>query len=115
MRKLERRKSMKQQRGHFEEAFGLTALDPGAWVEQAQGIRMAAEPILRSFLEIRDESQNRPGIRLQKLAYVRAYMLLMGFGFENLLRAIAAKRGLMTANPNLALDHGLSREKGATA
>jgi hypothetical protein len=103
---------MNQRRGQFEEAFALTAADPGAWVEQAQGMTIAAEPILKSLLEILDESQNRPGIRLRKLAYVRAYMLLMGFGFENLLKAIAAKRGLLATNPNLTLDRGLSREKG---
>ncbi len=103
---------MTRPREQFEETFALIATDPGAWVEQAHGMRVAAEPILQSFLEILDESQTRPGIRLKKLAYVRAYMLLMGFGFENLLKAIAAKRGLLTANPDLSVDESVSKEKG---
>ncbi len=103
---------MTQPREQFEETFALRATDPGAWVEQAQGMRIAAEPVLQSLLEILYQSQNRPRIRLKKLAYVRAYMLLMGFGFENLLKAIAAQRGLLTTNPNLRFDESVSKKKG---
>ena len=103
---------MTRQREQFEETYALIATDPGAWAEQAQGMRVAAEPILQSLLEILNQSQNQPGIRLKKLAYVRAYMLLMGFGFENLFRAIAAKRGLLMTNPNLRVDGRVAQEKG---
>jgi hypothetical protein len=102
---------MGQRHGQYEKTFALLAADPGAWVEQAQGMAIAAEPIHKSLIEILHESQNRPGIRLRKLAYVRAYMLLMGFGFENLLKGIAVKRGLLETNPKLTF-RGLSHEKG---
>ena len=103
---------MPRQCEQFEETYALTATDPGAWAEQAQGMRVAAEPILQSLLEILNQSQNQPGIRLKKLAYVRAYMLLMGLGFENLFKAIAAKRGLLMKKPDLHFDERLSQEKG---
>lgn len=105
-------KGMAQKRRQAEETFALTAMAPEAWLEQAQAMRVAAEPILQSFLGILHTSQTRPGVRLRKLAYTRAYMLLTGLAFENLLKAIAVKRGLLTANPDLTFDQGLNREKG---
>lgn len=99
-------------REQFEETYSLTATDPGSWTEMAQGMRAAADPILQSLLKILYLSQNQPGIRLKKLAYVRAYMLLMGCGFENLFKAIAAKRGLLMTNPDLCFDGRVAQEKG---
>ena len=103
---------MTRQREQFEETYALTSTDPGAWAEQAQGMKVAAELILQSLLEILPRSQNQPGIRLKKLAYVRSYMLLMGFSFENLLKAIAAKQGLLMTNPGLCFDARVAKEKG---
>ena len=104
--------AMTQQREEFEETYGLITTDPGAWAEQAQTMKVAAEAILQSLMEILNQSQNQHGISLRKLAYVRAYMLLMGFGFENLFRAIAAKRRLLRADPDLHVDGGVIQEKG---
>jgi len=101
---------MTKERKQFEQMFKIVASDPNAWLEQAKGMKLAAEPVLQSFLEIIDEPQSRPGIRLRKLAYIDAYMLLTGFAFENLLKAIAVDRGLITLNKtNL---RGLSRQMG---
>lgn len=99
-------------REQFEETYSLTATDPGSWAEMAQEMRVAADPILQSLLKILNQSQNQPEIRLKKLAYVRVYMLLMGFGFENLFKAIAAKRGLLVTNPDLCFDRRVSQKKG---
>lgn len=104
--------TMSQQRKQFEETYELIATDPDAWAEQAQSMKVAAEPILQSLLEILSQSQNEPERRLKTLAYIRAYILLMGFGFENLFRAIAAKRGLLRADPDLHVDGGVIQEKG---
>lgn len=95
----------------FEQIFETIASDPSAWLEQAQGMKMAAEPVLQSFLEILNEPQSRPGVRLKKLAYIDAYMLLIGFAFENLLKAIAVSRGLLTLpNKKLKVDSMLKHD-----
>lgn len=103
---------MTPQREQFEDTYALIATDPGSWAGLAREMSVAAEPILQDLLRISSQSQNLPGIRLKKLAYVRAYMLLMGFCFENLFKAIAAKRGLLTTNPDLRFDGRLAKEKG---
>lgn len=111
MRKMED-SGMTRLRAQLEETYALVGRDPAAWVEQAQGMRIAADPILESLLHIVDVPQNQPGIRLKKLAYVRAYMLLMGYSFENLLKAIAASRGLLATDPDMRFDTSFKREKG---
>jgi len=99
---------MTKERDQFEETYEIVAKDPGVWLEQAQGMRVAANPILKSLLEILYEFQNRPGVRLQKLAYVTGYMILIGFAFEMLLKAIAVDRGLITVkNKHLEFDRKL--------
>jgi hypothetical protein len=103
---------MTHPRDQIEELFEATATDPAAWLEHARTMRLAAEPILQRFLEIRETPQVDDGIRLEKLAYVRAYMLLTGIAFENLLKGIAAARGLASARPDFALDQSLSGTRG---
>ena len=104
---------MTKERKQFEEHFALTVMDPSSWLEQAQGIRVAASPVLERLLGILHEPQTRPGVRLQMLACVRGYMLLTGFAFENVLKAIAVKRGLLrTTSQKLIFDPKLKREKG---
>ncbi|MBI2164985.1 MAG: hypothetical protein HYU29_01100 [Chloroflexi bacterium] len=111
---------MTKEREQFEEMFALIAKDPFSWLEHAQTMRAAAQPVLQSLLGILHEPQTRPGVRLQKLAYVRGYMLLTGFAFENLLKAIAAKCNLLRvdpgtahkATPKLTFDARLSARKG---
>lgn len=103
---------MTEKRKKFEQTFEIIATDPSAWLEYAHGMKMAAKPILQSFLEILDVPQTLPGIRLKKLAYINAYMLLTGFAFENLLKAIAVSRGLITLdNKKLNFDSRLSSKK----
>jgi hypothetical protein len=104
---------MTKARKQLEDHFAITVMDPGSWLEQAQGMRVAANPVLERLLGILHESQTRPGMRLQQLACIRGYMLLTGFAFENVLKAIAVKRGLLrTANQKLIFDTKLKREKG---
>lgn len=92
---------MAQDRKQFEETFALVGADPGAWLEQGRGMKIAAQPILQGFLGILNEPPSRPGVRLQKLAHVNAYMLLMGLAFENVLKAIAVKSGRLTVKSEL--------------
>lgn len=75
-----------------QESFAVQSTDPAAWYELARTLRMAAEPIQRRLFEIAETPQNIDGVRLEKLAYVRAYMLLTGLAFENLLKAIGLLR-----------------------
>jgi hypothetical protein len=104
---------MTERRKQFDQTFEIIASDPSAWLEQAQGMKIAAEPILQSFREILDVPQTLPGVRLKKLAYIDAYMLLIGFAFENLLKAIAVSRGLLTLrNKQLRFDPMLSHDRG---
>jgi hypothetical protein len=74
------------------ESFAIQSTDPAAWHELARTLTIAAEPIKRRFFEIAHVSQNIEGIRLEQLAYVRAYMLLTGLAFENLIKAIVLAR-----------------------
>lgn len=101
-----------QSRNQFEETYNSIGTDPAAWLEQALGMKIAANPVLESLMDICCNSQNQIDVRLKKLAYVRAYMLLMGYAFENLIKAIAAKRGLLALNPNLSFDKIFRQEKG---
>lgn len=101
-----------QSRNQFEESYKLIGIDPAAWLEQAFGMKIAADPVLKSLMDICCNPQDQLDVRLKKLAYVRAYMLLMGYAFENLIKAIAAKRGLLSMNPNLGFDKSFKQEKG---
>lgn len=103
---------MTQRRDQFEETYELVGTDPAAWLEQALGMKIAADPVLESLTDLFGSFRNQPDVRLKKIAYVRAYMLLMGYAFENLIKAIAAKRGLLDMNPNLSFDKSFKREKG---
>jgi len=103
---------MTQERKKYEQIFEVIASDPNSWLEYAYGMKMAAEPVLQGFLEILNEPQTRSGIRLKKLAYLEAYMLLIGFAFENLLKAIAVKRGLITVGgKGLKFDSSLTGKR----
>jgi hypothetical protein len=75
-----------------QEAFAIQSTDPAAWCELARILRIAADPLQRQFFEIAHTPQMVDQIRLQMLAYVKAYMLLTGLAFENLLKAIALSR-----------------------
>jgi hypothetical protein len=89
------------------DSFAVQSTDPGAWYELARTLRIAAEPIQRRLFEIAEIPQNIEGIRLEKLAYVRAYMLLTGLAFENLLKAIALLRHQSIKDLNQRGGHGL--------
>ena len=71
-----------------QESFAVQSTDPAAWYELARTLRIAAGPVQRRLFEIAETPQNIDGIRLEKLACVRAYMLLTGLAFENLLKAL---------------------------
>jgi hypothetical protein len=74
------------------QSFAVQNTDPGAWYELARTLRIAAEPLQRSFFEIAHTSPNIEGINLKQLAYSRGYMLLTGLAFENVLKAVALFR-----------------------
>ena len=103
---------MTQSRNQIEETYKNIGTDPATWFEQALGIKIAADPVLKSLMDLFCDSGNQVDVRLKKIAYVRAYMLLMGYAFENLIKAIAAKRGLLALNPNLSFDKSFKQEKG---
>jgi hypothetical protein len=89
----------------LEDLFDAQANEPVAWIELASSLRLAARPVFARWKEIRDASPNRDEVRLEQLGCVRAYMLLIAAAFENMLKAIAVKRGLLIAhggqlNPN---------------
>lgn len=111
MRKIKDYRMM-QSRDQFEESYKLIGTDPAAWLEQALGMKIAADPVLESLMALFCNSGNKIDVRLKKIAYVRAYMLLMGYAFENIIKAIAAKRGLLAMNPNLGFDKSFKQEKG---
>jgi len=104
-----RNRRFKQERDHSRRMYALMAVDPAAWVEQAEALKIAAEPVLRSLRNVINEPT--VDVRLEKMAYVRGYMLLMGCAFENLLKAIAAAKGKLSINPNLDLTN-VSGHKG---
>lgn len=104
---------MSQRSREHEETFALEAGDPYAWLEHAKTLKIAAEPILERLRETIRDSTSHPAIRnILMLAYSRGYMLLTGFAFENLLKAIAVGRGLITPdNGRLKFDPSLNRQK----
>ncbi|OIO06740.1 MAG: hypothetical protein AUJ52_11750 [Elusimicrobia bacterium CG1_02_63_36] len=78
--------------------FQLIALEPGQWIEHAQSIRIAARPIFKRLMEIGHAPTED---RVEMLGLVRGWMLLQGVAFENLLKAIGARKGLISANDGL--------------
>jgi len=81
-----------------EDLFTAQANEPVAWIELARTLRLGARPVFTRLKQIRDVSPNTDEVRLEKLGCVRAYMLLTAVAFENMLKAIAVKRGLLTAD-----------------
>jgi hypothetical protein len=62
----------------------LGAKAPG----QAEFLRMSAILILEKLREVLPVPQVFPGVRKQKVAFVDAFMLLMGLSFENLIKGV---------------------------
>jgi hypothetical protein len=81
----------------WEELFDTQASEPVAWIEMARTLRLGAQPALARFQEIRDASPNEGHVRLEQLGCVRAYMLLTAAALENMFKAIAVRRGFITA------------------
>jgi hypothetical protein len=69
-----------------EDLYELLGQSPSRWLEQAEFLKLSAVQVLEQLEEIIDEGQALPGIREKKLAYVQAFMLLMGLSFENLIK-----------------------------
>ena len=80
-----------------ERIFELFGQSPLAWLEQADCLRMSAELILKKFMEIHPLPQVLPGVRVQMLAFMDSYMLLMGLSFENLIKGVDISK-----TPNLS-------------
>ncbi len=75
--------------------FELIAQGPGSWLEHATSLRIASRRIWSELEAVFDKTQVDDAVRLEKLAYVRAYMLLNGVAVENLFKALAVKRRLI--------------------
>src|SRR6185369_18021438 len=74
------------------EPFALRGKDPQAWLEQATGHRIIAEMARKRLWEL-SMSKEPPHLRrVETLACMRAYMMLMGFAFENVAKAILITR-----------------------
>jgi hypothetical protein len=65
---------------------------------------MSAALAWERFREILYISQVRPGIREQKLAFTRSFMLLMGMSFENLIKGVHIAK-----TPNLSIEDRISK------
>jgi hypothetical protein len=96
----------------FEDLFTAQASEPAAWIEVARTLRVGARPVFARWQEIEDVSQNKDGVRLEKLGCVRAYMLLTAVAFENVLKAIAVKRELLTSDGDRLRHHDSLRRRG---
>jgi hypothetical protein len=82
-----------------EAEYEMMGQDCLAWLEQAEFLRMSAALVWERFREILYISQVRPGIREQKLAFTRSFMLLMGMSFENLIKGVHIAK-----TPNLSIE-----------
>ncbi len=78
--------------------FELIAQSPGSWLEHAIILRIASRRVWSELEAVIDKTQVDDAVRLEKLAYVRAYMLLNGVAVENLFKALAVKRGLISVS-----------------
>ncbi len=58
---------MTEKRNQYEQTFAIIANDPSAWLEYAYGMKMTAQLILQSFLEIVDQPISRPECGLNNM------------------------------------------------
>jgi len=82
-----------------EMTFGLLSDNPSAWLEQAERLRISAELIWAKFMEVEPLPQTLPRVRVQTLAFMQSYMLLMGLSFENLIKGVHISK-----TPHLSTD-----------
>lgn len=76
----------------LREPFVLRGKDPQAWLEQAAGHRIIAEMARKRLWEL-SASKEPPHLRrVETLACMRTYMMLMGFAFENVAKAVLITR-----------------------
>jgi hypothetical protein len=75
-----------------EMTYGILIDNPSAWIEQADCLKISAELIWAKFMEIEPLPQTLPGVRVQWLAFMQSYMLLMGLSFENLIKGVHISR-----------------------
>lgn len=74
------------------ETFVLRGKDPQAWLEQASGHRIMADMARRRLWELSASQEPAHVRRVETLACMRTYMMLMGFAFENLAKAVLITR-----------------------
>src|SRR4051794_21594753 len=74
------------------EPFALRGKDPQAWLEQAAGHRIIAEMARKRLWELSSSKESPHLRRVETLACMRTYMMLMGFAFENVAKAVLITR-----------------------
>ncbi len=93
--------------------FEATAADPNAWLESARSLKLGARPLFEQLTKLLQSAGSRGDIRVEILGYVRASMLVLAVACESLLKAVAARRGLIAVrNKRLNLDPSLSARGG---
>ncbi len=82
--------------------FELLGKDPLAWLERAEGHRIIADMVRRRLWELTASPEPAHAGRVEELACMRTYMMMMGFAFENLAKAIFITRDhSIVSNANL--------------
>lgn len=73
----------------------IFADDPRLWLEQANASKLSAEVMRDALLAVIAEQRPPDETRLRKLAYMGAFMMLLGIAFENVLKGllVAKKAG----------------------
>lgn len=74
------------------EAFVLRGKDPQSWLEQANGHRIIADMVRKRLWELARSPEPAHIHRVEELACMRTYMMLMGFAFENIAKGIIITR-----------------------
>lgn len=75
-----------------EHLFHIILEDAQSWLAKARQLKMSASLIWPEFEIATKSGQNHDGVTERMLAFSGAYMLLMGFSFENLLKGIIMGR-----------------------
>ncbi len=87
--------------------FHIIFKDAQSWLAKARQLKMSASLMWPEFEIAARSSQVHDGITERMLAFSEAYMLLMGFSFENLLKGIILGRDQFDKTVKIKGGHGV--------
>ena len=90
-----------------EEQFHIILEDAQLWLAKARQLKMSASLMWPEFEIAAQSSQVHDGMTERMLAFSEAYMLLMGFSFENLLKGIILGRDPSDKTVKIKGGHGV--------